>query len=156
LNEPTGVAVAPDGSLYIADFHNGRVRRVSPGGIITTVAGDDSDGPSGDDGPATAANLSPFGVAVGEDGSIYISDPIDDRVRRVNPSGIITTVAGDEQLGDSGDNGPATQAELNEPSGVALGRDGSVYVSGQVEVRRVSPAGTITTVAGDGTLGSGG
>jgi YD repeat-containing protein len=156
LYEPFGVAVGPDGSLYIADRGHRRVRRVGPDGIITTVAGTGEWGFSGDGGPATEADLnSPWDVAVGPDGSLYIVDRGNHRVRRVGPDGIITTVAGTGDRGFSGDGGPATEADLNLPRDVAVAHDGSlVIVDGETNlVRRVGPDGIITTVAGTGERG---
>jgi RHS repeat-associated protein len=156
LGAPFDVAVAPDGSFYIVDSQNNRIRRVSPDGIITSVAGGGSSSP-GDGGPATQASLSLFisgGVAVGPDGSFFIADPIDNRIRRVGPNGIITTVAGTGNGGFSGDGGLATQANLGSPTGVAVAPDGSIYIAEQSSrVRRVGPDGIITTVAGTGTQG---
>src|SRR5262249_20621834 len=109
LSEPRGVAVGPDGGLFIADTFNHRVRRVGPDGVITTVAGNDTPGFSGDGGPATAAQLSePRGVAVGPDGSLFIADLGNRRVRRVGADGVITTMAGNGTPGFNGDGGPAT------------------------------------------------
>jgi RHS repeat-associated protein len=159
LYQPRGVAVAADGSLYIADTANYRIRRVSPDGIITTTAGNGVLGYSGDGGPATQARLNaPSSVAVAADGSLYIADEVNHRVRRVSPDGIITTVAGIGAFGYDGDGGPATQARLNLPRGVAVAADGSVYIAdfGNHRIRRVGTAGMITTVAGNGTQGSGG
>ena len=130
LYNPSGVAVGPDGSLYIADSTNYRIRRVGPDGIITTVAGTGGEGFSGDGGPATQATLRyPIGVAVGPDGNLYIADGRDNRIRRVGPDGIITTVAGTGVGGFSGDGGPATQATLFYPEGVAVGPDGNLYIA---------------------------
>ena len=159
LNSPFGVALGPDGSLYIADAGNRRIRRVAPDGIITTVVGAGTQGSSGDGGPAIQAELNrPIGVALGPDGSLYISDFLNQSVRRVAPNGIITTVAGTGVQGFSGDGGPATQAQLNSAIGVALGPNGSLYIadSGNSRIRRVAPDGIITTVAGTGTQGSSG
>jgi RHS repeat-associated protein len=155
LSYPSGVAVGPDGSLYIADNGNYRIRRVGPDGIITTIAGNGVHGFSGDGGPATVAQLSrPFGVAVGPDGSLYIADISDTRIRRVGPDGIITTVAGNGTYGFSGDGGPATAAQLSYPFGVAVGPDGSLYIADtSSSIRRVGPDGIITTVAGNGVDG---
>ena len=89
------MVVGPDGSLYIADSHNNRIRRVAPDGTISTVAGNGTSGFSGDGGPASAASLNdPSGVAVGPDGSLYIADSFNGRIRWVAPNGIISTVAG--------------------------------------------------------------
>jgi RHS repeat-associated protein len=138
--------------LYIADSANQRIRRVGPDGMITTVAGG-AFGSLGDGGPATQATLfNPNDVAVGLDGSLYIADTSAHRVRRVDPSGIIRTVAGNGVNGFSGDGGPATQAQIWDPGGIALGTDGSLYIadSGNNRVRRIGTDGIITTVAGNG------
>jgi len=149
LYYPYGVATSPDGSLYIAASNN-RVRRVSPDGVITTVAGNGAAGFSGDGGPATSASLNPYGVAVGPDGGLYIADCGNNRVRRVGPDGVITTAAGNGMAGFGGDGGPATQAALNCPWDVATGPDGSLYIAdfNNNRVRRVGPDGVIATVAG--------
>ena len=156
LNGPSGVAVGPDGSIYIADTNNFSIRRVGPDGIITTVAGSGAQGYGGDGGPATQALLNgPSGVAVGPDGSIYIADTNSFSIRRVGPDGIITTVAGTGTDGYGGDGGPATQAMLSLPVGVALGRDGSLFIAdtNNNRIRKVGPDGIITTVAGNTTPG---
>lgn len=155
--DPTGVAVGSDGSIYIADESNSRVRRVGPDGIITTVAGNGNWVYSGDGGPATSASLDPRSVALGPDGSIYISD-LNSRIRRVGPDGIITTVAGNGNCVYSGDGSPATSASLCDPFAVAVGIDGSIYIAdaGNNRIRRVGPDGIITTVAGGGQMYFGG
>ncbi|WP_295433562.1 PKD domain-containing protein [uncultured Thiodictyon sp.] len=151
---PSGVAVGPDGSLFIAD--NNRIRRVGPDDRITTVAGNGQAGFSGDGGPATAASLyGPQGVEIGPDGSLLIADTYNYRVRRVGPDGRITTVAGNGQKGFSGDGGPATAASLRYPIGVAVRPDGSLLIAdaGNNRIRGVGPDGRITTVAGNGQAG---
>ena len=157
LMGPRGLAVAADGNLYIADFGNHRVRRVGlSSGRITTVAGTGTAGFSGDDGLATAAQLAnPTGVAVDAAGNLYIADNGNHRVRRVDPSGVITTVAGTGAQGFSGDRGPAIAAQLNSPVGVAVDTAGSLYIAdrGNERVRRVDPSGVIITVAGTGVQG---
>src|SRR5207247_881331 len=152
LNGSFGVAVAPDGSFYIADTINDRIRRVGPDGIISTVAGNGTSGFSGDGGPAQGAALRrPQGVAVAPDGSLYIADTGNARIRRVGPDGIIRTVAGNGTVQFGGDGGPATQAGLGNPVGVAVSPDGGLYIAdtGHHRVRRVGPDGIITTVAGN-------
>ncbi|MCL4863415.1 MAG: hypothetical protein KJZ93_28685, partial [Caldilineaceae bacterium] len=152
LGSPGGIATGPDGSLYLAN--NTRVRKVNPLGIISTVAGggNPADG-VGDGLPATEARL--FGaqdVAIGPDGSLYILEGLSYRIRRVAPDGVITTVAGAGERGYSGDGGPATEAQLFNPAGLAVGPDGSIYISERSgnHIRRVGPNGIITTIAGTG------
>ena len=155
--KPQGIAVGVDGSLYVADFSNNRVRRVGPDGTITTVAGTGVGGFAGDGGPATQAQIgSPLGVAVESNGDLYIADYENNRIRRVRADGIITTVAGTGVGGFAGDGGPAIQAKLNTPRDVAVGSDGSLYIADtdNRRVRRVGSDGIITTVAGAGDSGS--
>ena len=156
LAYPTGIAFGPDGSFYITEQSLGRVRRVGPDGIITTVAGNGGDVHfPGDGGPATQATMSyPTAVAVAPDGSLYIGEYWGARVRRVGPDGIISTVAGNGGYGFSGDGGPATQASISAANGLAVARDGSLYIAAaNSTVRRVGPDGIINTVAGNGTAG---
>src|SRR6516225_7280677 len=155
LNDPSGVAIMPDGGYLIADAGNDRVRRVFPDGTIRTVAGSGSYGSSGDGGPATAASLqAPIGVAALSDGSFLIADAGAARVRRVSATGIITTAAGTGTRGISGDGGPATAAQIYDPQGVTAMPDGGFLIAdGDYVVRRVSPTGIISTVAGTGTPG---
>jgi len=156
LNGPSGVALDSAGNLYIADLYNSRVREVS-NGVITTVAGGGST--VGDNGPATSAALyDPLGVAVDSAGNLYIADSSNHRIRKVS-DGVITTVAGSGAVfpsegGFSGDNGPATSAQLDYPAGVAVDSAGNLYIAdeGNHRIRRVSN-GVITTVAGNGTQG---
>ncbi len=163
LNEPQGLHLASDGSLYIGDGQNHRIRRLAANGIITSVAGNGSSGcggPScGDGGPATLAQLNaPFGAVRAPDGSLYISDSGHSRVRRVAPDGTISTVAGVSN-GSTAENIPATQALVNHPGQLALAADGSLYIAecGYNRARRLSPSGLITTLAGDtSTEGFGG
>ena len=156
-------ALGPDGSIYIADKGDNRIRRVSPDGIITTVAGTGVAGFSGDGGPATLARINnPQGVTVGPDGSLYIMDSWNYRIRRVGPDGIITTLVGNgspcspQQFNPCGDDGPATQALLHNVLDLVVGKDGTVYFGSNNRVRKVSPDGIITTVAGNGQWAFGG
>ncbi len=152
---PSSVAIGPDGSLYVLDYINGRVRKIGPDGIVSTVAGGGSCGPGiGDNGPATSACLGrPQGIALGPDGSLYIADSDNHRIRRVDKGGFIATLAGTGIQGYGGDGGPATQAYLNWPNDVAVGSDGSVYFSDghNNRIRRVGTDGIITTTAGGGS-----
>ena len=159
LHVPRGVAVTADGGFLIADFGNSEVREVSAAGVITRVAGTGTAGNSGDDGPATDAQLAePFGVAVTADGGFLITDVANHVVREVSAAGVITRVAGTGTAGNSGDDGPATDAQLNAPAGVAVTADGGFLITdaGNSVVRKVSAAGVITRVAGTGTAGNSG
>jgi glucose/arabinose dehydrogenase len=140
LNTPDGVAVTADGGFLIADTGNRVVRKVSSAGVITRVAGTGTAGNSGDDGPATEAELTfPVGVAVSADGGFLIADSNNHVVRKVSSAGVITRVAGTGTFGNSGDDGPATEAELNGPFGVAVTADGGFLIAdtGNNEVRKV-------------------
>ena len=151
---PQGVAVDGAGNLYIADCGNHRIRRVAPNGKITTVAGTGSPGFSGDGGPATAAQLNyPHGVKADAFGNLYIADTNNQRVRKMDPNGIITTVAGSGTPGFSGDGTPATSAQLNSPYDVATDTPGNLYIAdqGNYRIRRVGQDGRIATLAGTGS-----
>jgi RHS repeat-associated protein len=151
LSDPTGLAVADDGSVYIADSGNHRIRRVSPDGIISTVAGTGTAGFGGDGGSATQAMLdTPWGVAVAPDGSIYIGDD-NHRIRRVDSLGVITTIAGTGTYGFSGDGGPAIDANLKFPRLLKFAPDGTLYFAdGGIfdthRLRKIDPSGLISTV----------
>jgi RHS repeat-associated protein len=165
LSSPEAIAVVDAGGstqeAYVADTGANRIRRVTAGGTITTVAGGGTT--LGDDGPATSARLrSPGGVAVAPDGSLYIADTGANRIRMVGTDGIISTVAGTGTAGFGGDGGPASEAVLRGPTGLALTAEGDLLVSdtGNGRVRLIGRDGTIRTVAGgaapaDGT-GDGG
>ncbi|WP_406276922.1 NHL repeat-containing protein [Nocardia sp. NBC_00881] len=142
LNTPSGVAIGPDGALYIADTANHRVCKVDGTGTIKTVAGNGTPGFDGDGRPADQAQLNtPSGVAIGPDGALYIADTANHRVCKVDGTGTIKTVAGNGTPGFDGDGRPADQAQLNTPSGVAVGRDGALYIADteNYRVRKVTP-----------------
>lgn len=157
LSFPTGVAVGRDGAVYVADSKNNRVRRVDAAtGVIDTLAGTGRAGSSGDGGEASAAELDlPVSVASDLDGGVLIADARSNRIRRVDPSGVITTVAGSGGAGGfGGDGGPATQARLSQPLGVAVTDTGiAIADSGNHRVRVVDRAGTISTIAGGEAAG---
>jgi len=155
LYAPYGVVSDAAGNFYIADSANNRIRKVTPGGTITTIAGTGAPGYSGDGGPATAAMLySPYGVALDTAGNIYIADTNNNRIRKVDSTGTITTVAGTGSSTHSGDGGPATAAGINMGAGVAVDATGNLYIADwNNRIRKVTPAGIISTVAGSGTSG---
>jgi len=156
LRNPLGVAVDSSGNLYISDADNQRIRRVT-NGVINTVAGTGTAGFSGDNGGATSAQLhSPVGIGVDSFGNLYIADALNNRIRKVS-NGVITTVAGTGTQGFSGDTGPATNAQLNVPTGVAADSAGNIYIAdaNNNRVRKVA-SGVITTAAGNGFYHFGG
>src|SRR5206468_16461 len=129
LSSPAGVALDLTGNLYIADSGSSRIRKVGPGGTISTYAGGGSSNFSGDGGPATAAQLNvPVSVALDPAGNLYIADQGNSRIRKVTPGGTISTYAGTDTPGFSGDGGPATAAQLNVPDGVAVDPAGNLYI----------------------------
>lgn len=156
LYTPRCLRLAADGTLYISDTYNHRIRKVTPDGIITTVAGDGYSDFKGDGGPAVKARISsPQEIFLTEDGKVYFADQGNNRIRCIYPDGTIRTVAGKGTAGFSGDGGIATEAELNSPEGFAVARDGTIYIADRYNhrIRMVSPAGIISTIAGSDDAG---
>jgi len=156
LNSPSGIAVDAIGDLYIADSGNNVIRKVSPSGQISTIAGDGTAGYSGDGGSATRAELnSPFGIALDSVGNLYIADTGNHSIREVTVGGTISTIAGNGTPGYSGNGGQATEAQLHSPDGVALDSVGNVYIAdtGNQQVRVVAKNGVIAALAGVGAGG---
>ncbi len=154
FSRPRGIAVDQDNNYYIADEFNHRIRKIDATGIITTIAGTGSPGYSGDNDLATLAQLNhPAGVAIDDLGNIYIADADNNVIRKISSStGIISTVAGNGNLGFSGDYGPATSAQLRSPNGVTADNSGNIYIADTLNfrIRQVDSAGIITTIAGNG------
>ena len=162
LNNPVDVCSTGAGDsfkLYIADSLNNRVRQVDSNGVITTVVGAGVEGFSGDGGLAISASLNGakgvFAVGTGSNAELYIADTENDRIRYVDSSGVITTVAGDGDIEDLGDNGLATEASVNNPAGIFVagtGLDRELFIADTFRrrIRRVGSDGVITTVAGNG------
>ncbi len=151
---PNDVARGPDGSLYIADSGNRRIRRIAPSGVISTFAGDGGFGSSGDGGSATSASLHPTHLAVGPDGSVFAIDDL--RVRRISPGGIISTVAGGGN-GPAADGQPAAGAFLDTPQAITTDAGGRLYLATgnyTPRVLRIDANGLLTVVAGTGSIGS--
>ena len=155
LNHPTSLVF--NGTLYVADANNYRVRRFTVGGNITTIAGNGTPSLFGDGGAATSAQVgNPYAVAVDAAGNEYVADNQNDVIRKIDVNGVITTVAGNGTNGYSGDQGPATSAQLNDPRGVAVDANGNIYISdtGNQRIRKVdSVTGKISTIAGTGAAG---
>jgi sugar lactone lactonase YvrE len=157
LSYPTGIAVDGTGNIYVADKDSSTIRKITIDGMIQRMAGDGQPGYFGDNGPATSARVDhPEGLAIDAAGNLYIADTGNSVVRRIDPFGIITTWAGTTDRNYAGDGGPAWQASLNGPEGVAVDGSGFVYIADTFNnrIRRVSGDGTITTFAGNGTPGS--
>jgi uncharacterized protein (TIGR03437 family) len=157
-----GLAADKSGNLYISDTSNGiaRVRKVNSSGIISTYAGGASPISGGDGGPATSAGLmTAAGLAVDSQGNLYIADTVGERIRKVNTAGIISTVAGTGVANYSGDGGPAVNATLSVPVGIAVDAQGNLYITEKgnalygPRIRKVDTSGNISTMAGNGKLG---
>nr|MBA3488521.1 SMP-30/gluconolactonase/LRE family protein [Longispora sp. (in: high G+C Gram-positive bacteria)] len=153
LNEPEGVAVAPDGDVYIADTYNNRIRKITAvTGIISTVAGNGWQGYNGDNGLAVnAAFHRPSGIAVAANGDVFISDTQNHVIRRITAvTGIITTIAGTGRPGFKGDGVSAVRARLHNPIGIAVDADGNIVFADMENhrIRRIDADGIITTIAG--------
>ncbi|GAB3690802.1 hypothetical protein GCM10027592_08340 [Spirosoma flavus] len=157
-DEALGVAVDALGRVYIADLHHSRVRRIDPNGTYTIVAGTGNNGSSGDGGPAVNAAIDPRNVALDNAGNLYITDYQNNRIRKVDVNGIITTVAGNGAGGFNGDGVLATNARLSFPSAAVVDNMGNLFIADSYNnrVRKVDVNGIITTVAGTGALQSGG
>jgi trimeric autotransporter adhesin len=150
LNQPSGIALDNNDNLYIADTGNHRIRKIAnisdadPNNhIITTIAGSTSNGSGGDNGPATDAQLnSPRGIAIDSADNLYIADTGNHWIRKIDTDGNITTIAGTTSSGSGGDNGPATQAQLNSPSDIALDSAGNLYIADtdNHRIRKITPA----------------
>ena len=153
LDNPRGIVSDPAGNVYFCDFTNNRVRKISTTGTITTVAGTGVAGYNGDNIQGTSARLSsPYRVAMDPAGNLYIADPGNNRIRKLAPNGIITTVAGNGNSNFNGDGGPATNASLSYAEDAVIDIYGNMFIadSGNSVVRKVDLNGVITTIAGTG------
>lgn len=156
LLTPECVYADKKGNIFISQADHHCVRKVDINGIITTVAGNGVSGTGGDGGPATAAQLNTPECVIGDTlGNLYIADCQNSRVRKIDTFGVITTIAGTGVQGFSGDGGPATAAKLSGPSGLAMDNAGNIYVSNLYtnRIRKITSAGIISTIAGNGTAG---
>jgi sugar lactone lactonase YvrE len=158
FSRATAIAVDNAGNMYVCDYQISDVWKINTSGIINRIAGKGTIAFSGDNGPATDAELdSPTGVAVDAAGNVYIADSWNNRIRKINTAGIITTVAGNGAGTYTGDGGPATAASLQTPMGVAVDLSGNIYIADKYNyvIRKVNTSGIISTFAGGGSGGSG-
>ncbi len=156
LNGPMGVFADGTGNIFFADIGNERIREINTNGIINTISGNGIYSFSGDGGPATAASFrDPAGICSDISGNIYVADEFNNRVRKINTNGIISTIAGCAARGYSGDGGPATLAEFYYPSGVATDASGNLFIADESNncIRKVSNQGMVYTIAGNGLPG---
>jgi sugar lactone lactonase YvrE len=159
IDFPTYLAQDSRGNLYVSEFFGQRIRKITPGGIISTYAGTGIAGYNGDNIAAATAQLNyPTGLAFDSAGNLVVADGGNNRVRKISPAGIITTFAGTGVLGYSGDGGPAISATFNQPFGLTYDVPGNLYITdiGNCVVRVVNVAGIINTYAGNGVCGYGG
>ena len=160
FSSPWGVAVDADGTLWVADYNNHKIRRVTPSGAVTTVAGGGVIGnlTGSLDGTGTAALFSyPIGVAVDKNGTLYVVDQGNNKLRRITPGGAVTTLAGGNTTGVQAGNvdGVGTAAMFHLPRSITIDSNGTLYVadSGNSKLRRIMPSGAVSTVAGGGASG---
>ena len=144
---PFGVAVDSSGTVYSADYRNNRIRKITPAGVVTTLAGSGTAG-SADGTGGSAQFYGPFGVAVDSSGTVYVGDRSNHRIRKITPAGVVTTLAGSGVAGFA--DGTGAGAQFNSPSGMAVDSSGTVYVAdfGNSRIRKITPAGVVTTLAG--------
>ena len=153
LNQPRNIVFDSSGNLFISELIGNRVRRVDASGVITTICGTGAAGFNGDGGAAAKAQIrSPQQISFNSAGNLYIADSGNSRIRKIDTSGVISTVAGKGSNNFSGDGGPAISAELFAPWGVAADLSGNLFISDHSNgrIRRVDPNGVITTIAGAG------
>jgi sugar lactone lactonase YvrE len=152
FNNPAGVALDINGNIYVADTHNERIRKISPSGIVSTLAGNGTLGFADGNGSSAQFN-DPFGLAADAQGNIYVADQYNSRIRKITPSGIVSTQAGSGIAGSV--DGNSAVAQFDYPAGVAIDAQGNIYVADQYSgtIREISPAGLVSTLAGTGTIG---
>jgi len=153
FNFPNDVAVDAAGNVYVADYDNHRIRKITPGGVVSTFAGTGQMGAT--NGPGASAQFrKPRGVAVDLSGNVYVGDQDNHLIRKIAPNGVVSTFAGTGQMGAT--NGPGASAQFNDPRGVATDSSGNVYVADTFNhrIRKITPEGVVSTFAGDGTQGA--
>ncbi|MDB5137825.1 MAG: hypothetical protein JWP37_4428, partial [Mucilaginibacter sp.] len=154
FNSPLSVAVDGSGNLYVADYGNNLIRKITPAGLVSTLAGSGATGADNGNGPTATFNL-PESVAVDAAGNVYVADNGNNLIRKITPAGMVTTLAGSGAVGNA--NGTGNAASFNSPFGIAVDAGGNVYVAdaGNNLVRKITPAGSVSTFAGSGKKGTG-
>jgi len=153
FNHPTGVAVDASGNVYVADQSNNLIRKITPGGVVTTFAGSGTAGSANGTGVAASFNL-PTVIARDAAGNLYVTDLLNNLIRKINTAGVVTTLAGNGTADST--NGTGTAASFHYPTGITVDASGNIYVTDQLnhEIRKITSAGVVTTFAGNGTAGS--
>jgi sugar lactone lactonase YvrE len=156
FNSPMALALDAQGNVYVVDGQNYMIRKVTPQGLVSTFAGNGSQGYV--DGPGNSAEFqSPNGIAVDAQGNVYVSEGAsddDNRIRKISPAGVVSTFAGKGKFGFA--DGPAAKAQFFSPAGLAFDQEGNLYVADQYNnrIRKITPAGQVSTLAGDGHQGA--
>ncbi len=155
INYPNRITLDQAGNIYFTDVFYNSVRKIDTSGVITTFAGNGKAGHSGDNDLAILASINyPSGLACDKKGNVFISDRQNNCIRKVDANGIITTIAGNGDAGFTGDGGYATGAQLFSPNGIAVDTAGNVLIAtADHHIRKVTPQGMITTIAGNGNVG---
>ncbi len=157
FNAPFGIAVDSSGNVYVADSMNNLIRKITPAGVVTTLAGGGGSGAVGsgaDDGTGTAASFSsPYGIALDSSDNVYVADSVNNLIRKITPAGVVTTLAGSGGFG--ADNGTGAAASFDTPTSIAVDSSGNVYVADMMNdlIRKITPDGVVTTLAGSSTFG---
>ncbi len=155
FNQPWGCAVGPDGSVYIADSYNNKIREIATDGTVTTFAGTGTAG--NNDGLASSATFNtPYGITVDSNGNVYVSDLVTDNIRKITPDGNVSTFAGSPTGRTGSNDGNDTSASFHDPLGLVTDASGNVYVADAANnvIRKITPAGVVTTIAGTGFAGA--
>jgi streptogramin lyase len=150
FRNPSGITIDSEGTLYVADYGNHRIRKISPTGVVTSPYGSPQLGYSDSASPAIARFNDPFGLTFDSSGNMYVADTGNHRIRKITPAGVVTTVAGNGSTGFL--NGTGTNAQINGPRGIAVDSTGNLYVAetGNHRIRKITPAGVVTNFAGTG------